>query len=816
MNDHSFRVLLFDTKYRNPNHYICLALLSALQRHPDVAFVAKAEPLDAVAVAAKNGCNLFIAFDGEELDEVLCQRIAAVCGRSILWVTEDPYELEVNLRHARLFDLVFTNDSSSVAAYGAKGRHLPLAGAVEFHSFPLQPADRPLRYDLFFAGTAWPNRSAFVRSILTGMPGDWKFKLALPTNPLLPPHGVDLPESTLSWRTPPTEFARFVNRSAITLLLPRVFSASAGGREYAETPPPRLFEAALAGGVQMVHESLHEVARSFEPDKEIILFSSTADFMTKATRVIEDRVYRDSIAGAARKRALAEHTYDKRVDAILTEARGIVRSTPCVDTQKPRTLMFVVHNVVSFGNFGGIEVYLERIRTKLGPDWKVLFYLPGEGAQAREARVLSGDYTEIQRYRVNEAFNADTLTSPAQEQAFRRALLEQGVDLVHFHHFIGHVPSLVYVASGLGVPIAFTAHDFFPVCHEFNLLSFKHEFCGAPDVSISQCDVCLWQKHRIAPGSQARRRAFWNDVMRRCDLIVFNTESTRSIYAKMLPAVWQHERAVILPVPVLDGPVRVRQHSSSTKLKIAILGNVTRQKGGELIGRALPMLADAPVEFHVFGRIDFSYGNLVRAQKLGNVIVHGSYSADALPDALKECDASLHLSIWPETYCLTLSEAWQQGIVPIVSDIGALGERVQHGVNGLKIAPGSEGQLVDVVRRLIDEPELLDTLRAGISEQLYASLSPHVEALRHAYKALLRTPQPAVYAAAEIKHPTLADMGIVLPSTKWHVGANERPGVNESSAARLIFTARRLAGVYRSHGLKQTLRLVLNRVRSRV
>ncbi|WP_344676362.1 glycosyltransferase family protein [Paraburkholderia graminis] len=693
---------------------------------------------------------------------------------------------------------------------------MPLAGAMEFHSFPLRPADRPLRYDLFFAGTAWPNRCAFVRSILTEMPGEWKFKLALPTNALLPPHGVDLPESTLSWRTPPTEFARFVNRSAITLLLPRVFSASAGGREYAETPPPRLFEAALAGGVQMAHESLHEVTRSFEPDKEIILFSSTADFMNKATRVIGDREYRDSIADAARTRALAEHTYDRRVDAILTEAHRIASSTLRVDTQKPRTLMFVVHNVVSFGNFGGIEVYLERIRTKLGPDWKVLFYLRGEGARAREARVLSGDYTEIQRYRVNEAFNADTLTSPAQERAFRRALLEQGVDLVHFHHFIGHVPSLVYVASGLGVPIAFTAHDFFPVCHEFNLLSFKNEFCGAPDVSISQCDACLWQKHRIAPGSQARRRAFWDDVMRRCDLIVFNTESTRSTYAKMLPAVRQHERAIILPVPVLDGAVHVRQRSSSTKLKIAILGNVTRQKGGDLIQRALPMLVDAPVEFHIFGRVDVSYRNLVHAQKLHNVRVHGSYPADALPDELKECEASLHLSVWPETYCLTLSEAWQKGLVPIVSDIGALGERVQHGVNGLKIAPGSEGQLVDAVRRLIDEPELLDRLRAGITEQLYASLSPHVEALRHVYKELLRTPQPAVHTVAEIRDPSLSDMGIVLPSTKWHVDVNESAHVNEPSAARLIFIMRRLAGVYRSHGLKQTLRLLVNRIRSRV
>ena len=51
MKPAKFRILLYDTKYRNPNHYICLAILGALKRHPDVEFVAKADPLDAMSIA---------------------------------------------------------------------------------------------------------------------------------------------------------------------------------------------------------------------------------------------------------------------------------------------------------------------------------------------------------------------------------------------------------------------------------------------------------------------------------------------------------------------------------------------------------------------------------------------------------------------------------------------------------------------------------------------------------------------------------------------------------------------------------------------
>ena len=35
----------------------------------------------------------------------------------------------------------------------------------------------------------------------------------------------------------------------------------------------------------------------------------------------------------------------------------------------------------------------------------------------------------------------------------------------------------------------------------------------------------------------------------------------------------------------------------------------------------------------------------------------------SIDQRLMDFDVSLHLSIWPETYCLTLSEAWRAGLV---------------------------------------------------------------------------------------------------------------------------------------------------------
>ncbi|CAM2340828.1 glycosyltransferase [Burkholderia vietnamiensis] len=808
MTHPKFRVLLLDTKYRNPNHYICLAIFHALQRHPDVAFVAKVDPIDAAPTAMHQNCNLFIAFDGEELRKDLCATLAAICGRSVLWVTEDPYELPINQKNAELFDVVFTNDSSSVSAYGNRGRHLPLAGAVEFHSLPVLPPEQELRYHMFFAGTAWPNRSEFLRSVLKQLPENWKYKLALPTNPFLPPHGIDLPTSALSWRTSPSDFARFANRSAMTLMLPRVFTAS-GGREFAETPPPRLFEAALSGSVQIVHESLTEVKDFFVPDRELVLFSDERDFIQKATRIIDDRAYRNEIAEAARTKATQLHTYDRRVDTILAAASNIPSPAAQPVTSDRRTIIFVTHNVIGGANFGGVEVYLDLLRPELRNDFNVLFYVPDNGT-GRSARLLSETYETLETFQFARRYETDMLRCEERENTFRNILSKYKVDLVHFHHTIGHPPSLIFAPPLLGISSAFTAHDFYGVCHEFNLLSFKDTYCGAPDIPLSQCDVCLWQKHHIAPGSQAIRRSFWNDVLSRVDMLVFNTKQSKRIYERIYPSVRSHANVQVIPVPIPDRTAATTCHTKPTPLKVAWLGNVTHQKGGDILARALPLLAHAPVEFHLFGRIDPQYADFSNRARYPNVVTHGSYRYDDMPAALKDCDVSLHLSIWPETYCLTLSEALQMGLVPIVTDIGALGERIQHGVNGLKIAPGSEGDLIDAVHALIDSPSALAKYRSNISPALYSRTSDHVTALRSAYSRLL--PHLSRSSAPSVGELNLADTGIAPLPSSWHHGTQHLPlgGQVFSGAVR---KAHKLAAFYKIHGFGPTLRIIANRIR---
>ena len=66
--------------------------------------------------------------------------------------------------------------------------------------------------------------------------------------------------------------------------------------------------------------------------------------------------------------------------------------------------------------------------------------------------------------------------------------------------------------------------------------------------------------------------------------------------------------------------------------------------------------------------------------ELGNVEISGAYSPADLSSIVEDsgCTTALFLSVWPETFSYTLSEAWRLGLHPITLDIGAPAERIRE------------------------------------------------------------------------------------------------------------------------------------------
>lgn len=765
MPHHSWRVLLLDTKRENPNHYICLAIRDALESHPDVEAVFKAELGSAVATARKNDCNLFIAFDGEQLSADICARLASICGRSVLWVTEDPYESPVNRQNAKLFDLVFTNDSGSVKHYGIKGIHLPFAGSQKLHFHPAVEADSAFMYDLLFVGTAWPNRVKLFQQILKEIPG-LRLKIALPGNEHLPTVELPLPASSFTWRVPNNEFARLANRSRIVLTLHRDFSSS-GGKSSANTPGPRLFEVALAGGFQLVDNSLPEIHDYFQND-EIATFDTPQTCIKQIKHYLGSSKDRIAMTNRSQQRALREHCYEHRITKIIDACNEINSPQPAIATatpKRPRILM-VTHNIVGKPPFGGVEIYQDILRNGLANEFEFLFYVPDRHSNWQETVLLDNKLNEIQRFKFSAPINDIFLSCPEREKAFEKVLIEHHILAVHFQHLIGHVPSLPFISKALGIGSVFSAHDYYAACKNFNLIGYQGQYCDLTKQSDSRCDVCLNAMDNARPGSQAGRRSFFARMLKQIEIIHCNTEGVANLLIGAIPTLENHHGIRVKGIPTAEDSTTTGS-TTSQRLRIAILGNFSHIKGADTLIHALNLLREDPIDFTLFGRVDPPYDQTVKVLNLTNLHVYGAYDPGSIDDELASNDVSLHVSIWPETYCLTLSEAWQRGLVPVVSDIGALGERVIHGKNGLKISPNDPGQLADTLRLLSSDRNFLMQLKKGAKEVSHIKITDHLQFMREIYVSLSDlTPQRNI--APEVPNNiTLADCGIYLNSPIW-------------------------------------------------
>ena len=811
--DKKWKILLLDTKKSNPNHYICLAIKEAFESHSRTDVVVKAGYGDAIALARENKCNLFVAFDGEELERGICARLASLCGASILWITEDPYELKINKANADIFDLVFTNDSGSIGAYGQKGRHLPFAASKPMHYYDIgDDDDNDFLYDVFFAGTAWPNRVEFIKKLEAELEG-LKLKIALPYNSNIPAPDLKMASSSYLWKTPNSEFARIANKSRVTLTLHRNFSSS-GNSATAQTPGPRLFEVALAGGFQLIDMSLPDVEEYFDENTQFSGFRSDKECIDKLKFYLTNPKKRIAIARSAQKKALDDHLYLNRIQTIFSEISKLSKPECNYVRKKRPKVLFVTHNIQNIQPYGGVEVYQQIIINSLKKHFQFYVYTVDRAVQphGRRYSLYDESMTIIESHDLDSDIADTILTCPSRERLFSEILVRVDIDLVHFQHLIGHVPSLPYITKALGVPSIFSLHDYYAVCRHFNLIGYQDHYCNIPSLPSVSCDICLNAKDNISKGSQANRRAFFARTLEQIDVLHSNTKGVASLYKEIFPHLRLSNKIQICGVPM---PENCSTHPfidgarSIDPIHVAIIGNLTKNKGANVLLHALNQLRHDKVRFHIFGAVTEPYNEILHHLALPNVEIHGEYKAGTIGKQLKEMSLSLHLSIWPETYCITLSEVWQAGIVPIVSDIGALGERVTHGVNGYKVPFGEPGPVVDILERLIAQPALIENARSKITHTLFVTPDTHALWLRDLYEKLLcdfSFDKPQKISQVMPASISLSDCGVILNKTSWisDNGTNNAQNIIVGSRIVNVILFRKFMRYRKNYGTKET------------
>jgi glycosyltransferase involved in cell wall biosynthesis len=115
-------------------------------------------------------------------------------------------------------------------------------------------------------------------------------------------------------------------------------------------------------------------------------------------------------------------------------------------------------------------------------------------------------------------------------------------------------------------------------------------------------------------------------------------------------------------------PVKIPENSG--KLKVLVVGAISKEKGAVLLEEVALALKGNPVEFILMGYAFRPLNNVIK--------VLGGYSDADIKNILDTVDADVvwYPAQWPETYSYTLSIALENGLPVLVPNIGAFSERV--------------------------------------------------------------------------------------------------------------------------------------------
>jgi glycosyltransferase involved in cell wall biosynthesis len=661
---------------------------------------------------------------------------------SVLWTTEDPYELDRNVQLASMFDIVFTNDVNALPFYPTNTKHLPFAASDKFHDVPVLREPGDFLFDLFFVGTAWPERVGAINSLLSRLKPNLRKKIGLSGNPHLPNFHLGDLDLITNFRLAPREFARMANRSIVSLTLDRSFSNQGITKIQGGTPPPRLFELALAGTAQIYVTQRATMAQYFVPGEEILIVDCMDAAAEAIQALMENPDRREKIALAARERALRDHLYSNRIADIIET--GTVRNRSRLAgaraaVNKRKRILIVSHNVAGIPPFGGVELYQETQAEVLSAhDFSILY------PDRNTGRLHLKDMKDGTSISFNSGLIQTTkISDPRREEILGDVIQRYNFDLVHYHHLIGHPLALPFISYAFGVPSVFQMHDYYSLCHEFTLIGYQNKYCNIQDSRVEVCDICLSTRGVAPPGAQTQRRRLMTSVLGRIDAFVHNSEYTKRKFAQIYPELDMNlhhvigntaRRRTLEDLFEFAGKAD-RRNRQSERLQVAILGNFTHPKGGDFLIAMFWQMAHDPIDIHIIGRVDSNLASVLLNAAFVNVKVHGEFDQSNLALKLRDMDVSVHFSIWPETYCISLDEARAAGLVPIVLGYGALAERVRNGIDGIVIDRERPFDLIKVLRKYCIDRGQLETLRFD-HRKLKQGHDNHFDALDDIYHDL--------------------------------------------------------------------------------
>lgn len=396
-----------------------------------------------------------------------------------------------------------------------------------------------------------------------------------------------------------------------------------------------------------------------------------------------------------------------------------------------RKILFVLHS----GSGGTPKTVLDLVNHIYN---NFECYLLTSNGKIMTLSLFDGDkFNEVEYYELQTKWVVENCYDDEFSNAYFKFLIKYSFDIVHIHHLIFHSFDLPKLCFELDIPVILSIHDLYFICPAYTLLDGDYKYCaGECNNSISDKNCFMPMegltniKNMKSFVSEWRNSVFKMFSNVNCfispsefikDIILKNYDLSEEKISIIEHGIDYNEaNQNLFEVPDIKKPT-----------KILFLGNLYPQKGVSVIKKLYEIDKDKMLEFHFLG---FAPNEL--SEKGVN---HGTYDNKDLNKYIEKIKPSFIgiFTLTGESYCYTLSESWSFGIPVLVSDLGALKERVLKNGGGWLIDINDMEKSYNKIISIIDNVEEYKSQQSVIKDISLISTETMSNNYLEIYEALL-------------------------------------------------------------------------------